>query len=195
LSDQGTTEALALSLAMSRMPFEAIYSSPRDRTWQTAHIIAQHHRVAVTAITAFDEMDCGEWTGKPFAQLQEDPRWRAYNSSRESAPVPGGESSPALRSRVIRGLTAIDHAHLGGTVLVITHAEVIRAIVLDALGWSADLWAAVQIDPASTTIVVRHDDVSTVCATNLSARALRLWTAQPPRKVLVRHQHPLPRSY
>ncbi len=195
LSDQGMEEALALSTAMSRIPLEAIYSSPRDRTWQTAHIIAQHHRVPVTAITAFDEVDCGTWTGKRFDELQQDPQWRAYNDRRESAVVPGGESAAMLRGRVTRGLSAIEHAHLGGTVLIVTHAEVIRAMVLDALGWSADLWASVRVDPASTSSIVRRQGKNAVRAINLSARALRLWTAPPQQRLRVRTQYPLPRAY
>jgi ribonuclease H / adenosylcobalamin/alpha-ribazole phosphatase len=195
LTDQGIEEALALSAAMSRIPLDAIYSSPRDRSWQTAHVIAQHHRVPVTAITAFDEMDCGAWTGKRFEELQEDPQWRAYNDSRETATVPEGESAPMLRRRVTRGLTLIEQAHLGGTVLIVTHVEVIRAIVLDALGWSADLWASVRVDPASTSSVVRREGATAVHAINLSTRALRFWTAPPQQRLRVRNQHPLPRAY
>lgn len=178
LSEKGWAEAQALTRALEFVRLEAVYSSPRDRARQTAAVIAAAHALNVRLTPSFDEMDFGDWTARSFADLGRDPRWRAFNESRASARVPGGESMSAVFGRTQDGLRAIERRHREGIVLVVSHAEVIRAILLEALGWSSDKWSRLPVDPASISIVTRKGPTlkPVVVAVNLTPDAFAAWS-------------------
>jgi probable phosphoglycerate mutase len=103
-----------------------------------------------------DELDMGAWSGCSFANLDGDPQWRLWNSQRSNASPPGGESMQALQHRVVDYLTHVADAYGNGEVVIVSHAEPIRAAVLHYLELSLDNYNNVQVAPASvTTILVR----------------------------------------
>src|ERR1044071_1374613 len=72
LNAEGKTQADKLALRLSQSRIAAIYSSPRERAWETAEPIARDHKLDICCSAALDEMDFGEWTGRPFPELESD---------------------------------------------------------------------------------------------------------------------------
>jgi broad specificity phosphatase PhoE len=164
LSDSGRQQAAMLSHELKDVSFEALYTSPRDRALETAAAIVAPHGFDAVIDHAFDELDFGDWTGLTFSALERDCRWRQFNEARASAAIPGGEAISAFTARVRRGVTSLARRHARGTVGIVTHAEVIRSMLLDVLGWPVSDWARLPIETGSITIVTCSKHGSRVSA-------------------------------
>jgi broad specificity phosphatase PhoE len=116
-------------------------------------------------VDALDEIDIGEWTGLSFAELDGDPRWQQWNTCRSVARCPGGETMGEVQARVLGHLAAASAAHPEGRLVLVSHADVIKAGLLHFLGRTLDGYAAIEIAPAG---------VSTVVVADGGARVLRM---------------------
>jgi broad specificity phosphatase PhoE len=96
-----------------------------------------------------DEIDFGEWRGRSFAELDADPRWAAWNAQRGTARPPGGEAMHEAQSRVLRWIGTLAETHGEGTVVAVSHADVIKAAVLAHLGLGLDAHHRLEVAPAS----------------------------------------------
>ena len=174
LSADGRRELVALAGALSRMSLAAVYSSPLERAVHTARPLAASRGLGIRIREDLTEVDFGAWTGKPFTELAQLPEWRAYNTHRATARVPGGEDASAVAARATSALDSIRLSHQGACVAVVTHAEVIRAALLSYLGLSLDLFHQFEIEPASVTSIVLSQGSARIRAINeCPAAALR----------------------
>jgi probable phosphoglycerate mutase len=105
----------------------------------------------VEIASGFDEIDMGRWTGAPFADLVSDGQWREWNERRGSTCPPGGETMAALQRRVIVHLEQLGDQ--SGTIVIVSHAEPIRAALMYYLGIPLDHFHSVAIDPASISTI------------------------------------------
>lgn len=128
-----------------------VESSPRRRAVETAHAIASAAGCEVQIAPSLDELDFGDWSGKTFAELQRDRAWRRWNEDRDESQTPAGVGIRALQGSVNRYLAALAETCAGATLVLVTHAEVIRSLVLHCLGAPASDYPRVAIDPASIT--------------------------------------------
>jgi broad specificity phosphatase PhoE len=130
-----------------------IVASPRRRAQQTAAAIAAVTDAETVIAHDIDEVDFGEWSGRTFVQLADDPGWRRWNEQRSSARTPAGESITDIQVRVLRHLHRLQEEYPGRSIVIVTHAEVIRAVVLHWLEASVDGYYRLVISPASWTRV------------------------------------------
>ncbi|HJP97169.1 MAG TPA: histidine phosphatase family protein [Rhodanobacteraceae bacterium] len=128
-----------------------VESSPRRRALETARAIAAAASCRLEIAASLDELDFGEWSGKSFAELEQDRAWRHWNENRDHARTPAGAGIRALQRSVGRHLAALAGPCAGATLVLVTHGEVIRSLVLHCLGAPASDYARVVIDPASVT--------------------------------------------
>jgi probable phosphoglycerate mutase len=128
-----------------------VQSSPQRRALQSAAIIASRCGCAVEIAWGFDEIDMGRWTGAAFTDLASDEHWRQWNERRGSARPPGGETMAALQRRVIDHLEQFGDQ--SGTIVIVSHAEPIRAALMYYLGIPLDRFHSVAVDPASISTI------------------------------------------
>lgn len=160
LSEAGRSQAARLGVALWADPIDAIVTSPLDRTRETANAIsaaALHGKPGVVVEEALTELDMGEWTGRALDSFGDDPAWRAWNSRRGSARIPGGETMREAQSRIVDRLRGLAGENDGRLIAVVTHSDIIRAIVAYVLGLSLDNMSRFDVDPASITRVVWGD--------------------------------------
>lgn len=151
LSAAGEEQARALGARLTSEPIAAIYSSPRERTLRTADAIARPHGFSVRTVGALDEVDLGDWTGKRIADLEGTPDFVRWNERRDTATPPGGEAMPAVADRAEAFASQAAARHEGETILLVSHADVIRALVCRVLGLTfANFWRF-DIGPASVS--------------------------------------------
>jgi broad specificity phosphatase PhoE len=131
-----------------------VQSSPQRRALQSASIVASYYGLPIEIVKAVDEIDCGDWTGRSFAELEHDPAWQQWNRRRGSSRPPNGESMQELQLRVVRHLDGIRGDLSDGAIVVVSHAEPIRAALLHYANIALDDFLSVAVDPAS---------VSTLC--------------------------------
>jgi broad specificity phosphatase PhoE len=157
LTECGRDQARRLAVRLSRESIAAVQSSPQQRARDTAAPIARALGVPLEIEDAVDEIDMGEWTGRSFEDLRTDPRWDFWNRARSLARVPGGESMIDVDRRVARHVERVCCARPDAKVVIVSHAEVIRAAVLRSLGLSLDSFARIEISPASvSTLAIGH---------------------------------------
>lgn len=128
-----------------------IEASPRRRTRQTAAAIAARFDCEVRSRAELDEIDFGRWSGQPFAELENDPEWRRWNTERGKASTPTGETIVDVQERASTLLASLAREHPDRTIVVVSHCEIIRSLVLFCLGASPNRYDALAIDPASIT--------------------------------------------
>ncbi|MDX1224106.1 histidine phosphatase family protein [Sinorhizobium medicae] len=158
LGAAGREQAQRLSARLSDQGIRAIYASPRKRTQQTAEAIAAVSDVSEVLTTeALDEVDFGEWSGKTFDVLDEDPHWRRWNAVRSLVRAPGGETMLDVQSRAVGLVAALAQRHGQEKIVLVSHADVIKTVVCHVLGLSADAWPRFDIAPASISVVAMGD--------------------------------------
>jgi broad specificity phosphatase PhoE len=147
----GREEADHLPARLARQPVETIYCSPLERAISTAMPLARARPLTIRVEPDLHEVDFGEWTGLTFPALERLPAWQHFNAHRATAPVPGGETAVVAQARILRALDRIRAAHGGETVIVVSHADMIRYALLHAAGRSLDDVHTLTITPASVT--------------------------------------------
>jgi len=154
LDERGQAQATALAERLAEVPVTAIVSSPLERCQETAAALAAGREVAVQTDDRLGECQYGDWTGQELKKLAKDPLWKVVQAHPSAAAFPGGE---ALRDTQARAVGAVrDHnARLGddATWIAVSHGDVIKSLVADALGLHLDLFQRIQIDPCSLTVV------------------------------------------
>ena len=151
LSEEGRRQAYSLNRRLGTRRVTGIYTSPSQRARETAEIVAERIGLTPEVTTRLDEINFGSWTGRTFSQLDADPGWRYWNEARSRARPPGGETMGEAQARALRFISEAHRARPGSTIVMVTHAEIIRAVVLHCLAWPLDAWAGVDIAPASVT--------------------------------------------
>jgi len=155
LDDRGRQQAAALGERLLPVPVAAIVASPLERCQETAVALAAGREgPTVDTDERLGECRYGDWTGQELKKLAKDPLWKVVQAHPSAAAFPGGE---ALRDTQNRAVDAVrDHnARLGddATWIAVSHGDVIKAIVADALGVHLDMFQRLQIDPCSLTVI------------------------------------------
>jgi len=127
----------------------AVVSSPMERTMETAKILACARGLNVEIDSRFNEFDFGEWTGKSFAELSNHTLWAEYNRYRSIHRAPGGESLIEVQGRAWKGVQALCGGFPEATLAIVSHADVIRSVLMLALGIPLDNLLRLDIPPAS----------------------------------------------
>jgi probable phosphoglycerate mutase len=153
LSVAGQDQAAQLAERLRALPIRAVYTSPLARTRETADALAARLGLAAVPVDGFVEIDYGEWTGRRWEKLHGDARWAAWNTFRSSTEVPGGERMLAVQLRAVAALQILCREHPDQMVAVVSHGDVIKAVVAHYLGVHLDLFHRIEIGLASVSIV------------------------------------------
>ena len=92
--------------------------------------------------------------GQSLATLAKDPLWKTVQAHPSAARFPGGESMAQMSARAVSAVRARNASLSGDSVwLAVTHGDIIKAILADALGMHLDAFQRIVVDPASLSIV------------------------------------------
>jgi probable phosphomutase (TIGR03848 family) len=151
LNDKGKAEAARLAELLAEVPLATIYSSPLERTIETAQPIADAHGLSVQVREGLGEAQYGKWTGKSLKKLRKHKLWPVVQVYPSGARFPGGESMREIQARIVAELDTIRDTHLGQTVAAVSHSDPIKMAVAHYLGLPLDLFQRLNIEPASVT--------------------------------------------
>lgn len=155
LSVNGEAQAHDLAAHFARHEtISAIHCSPRERARQTAEIIGERVGARVQVVDALDEIDFGTWTGRSFDELERDPDWRAWNRARATTRPPKGETMAEATARAAGHLDALIARGWSGTLLCVSHCDIIRGVVARYLGLGLDRVLAFDVDPGSISTLL-----------------------------------------
>ena len=189
LDDVGRTQAQATAERLAAVPLVGVVSSPLERCKQTAAAIvaAQEGRPRRSTERGITECDYGDWQGQALKSLAKEPLWKVVQTQPSAAAFPGGESLTAMQARAVAAVrrhdAAVEAEHGPGAVWVaVSHGDIIKSLLADALGMHLDLFQRLHVDPASVSIV-RYTTVRPfVLASNTHAGDLSWLKPAPARK-------------
>ena len=153
LDDHGRVQAEGAAQRLAAIPLKAIYASPLARTAETAQIVAAPHGLEVRHDDGLLEVEYGDWTDRPLRPLTRTKRWPVIQTRPSLVAFPGGESIRAAQLRAVDAVERIVAGHKTGAVAVVSHADVIKAVVSFYLGQPLDLFQRLHISPASVTVL------------------------------------------
>ncbi|WP_114592925.1 histidine phosphatase family protein [Euzebya pacifica] len=153
LSEKGRHQAEATRDHLAAVDYHAIYASPLPRTTETAEIIAKPHRKKVRAAEGMIEVDYGRWTDRPLKPLFKNKLWPVIQQTPSLVTFPDGESIRAAQERAVTAIEQIATRHDKRTVAVVSHADIIKAVVAFYVGMPLDTFQRLVISPASVTVL------------------------------------------
>jgi probable phosphomutase (TIGR03848 family) len=158
LDDTGEGQARALAERLGIVPLTAVVTSPLERTRQTTDLMlgGREEQVAVHVDDRVGECRYGDWTGGSLKTLAKEPMWSVVQAHPSAAVFPGAEGE-SLANMQHRAVTAVRewNERLGADAIyaVVSHGDVIKAILADALGMHLDQFQRLRVDPCSVSIV------------------------------------------
>jgi len=158
LSEKGIEQAAVVAERIATLrDVHAIYTSPLERTRETAAPIARARGLRAKADRGLLEADIGDWTGMELKTVSRKEEWKQVQRYPSGFRFPGGESFTEMLARAAGAVDRIQLDHRGQTVVVVSHADVIKAVVAHALGVHLDLMQRVSIAPCSVSAVAFSD--------------------------------------
>ena len=155
LSDLGKDQAEKVASYLSSLnSVNAVYSSPMERTLETAKPIAKAFGKRVRKHEGLIEADFGKWTGRKLSELRKLNDWEKVQKNPSLFRFPGGESFMEMQSRMVSTVTNICENHRGEIVVAVSHADTIKAFLTAALGTPLDLFQRLHISPCSVSPVI-----------------------------------------
>ncbi|MGQ0848263.1 MAG: histidine phosphatase family protein [Actinomycetota bacterium] len=153
LTDEGRAMAESVADQLGRVRLAAIYASPLERTRQTADAIARVQRREVRNHDGLLEIDYGQWSGRSLRSLYPLKSWRMVMHYPSRVRFPGGESLAAAQARAVATCEELAARHRRQTIGLVTHADVIKAVVSHYLGQPLDLFGRLAVAPASVSVL------------------------------------------
>ncbi len=157
LSAEGVSQAGEVADRLRASGLAAVYSSPLERARETAAPIAARAGLEVRIEPLLDEVEFGDWTGVAFDDLHQDARWADWNRERSRHRPPGGETIQEAQARVAAWAADAAARHPGQTIAAVSHADIVKALVLHILHAPIDRIHGFDVDPASITRIEALD--------------------------------------
>ncbi|MGH3356661.1 MAG: histidine phosphatase family protein [Nocardioidaceae bacterium] len=160
LDEVGSTQAAQVGQRLSELPLSRLVSSPLVRCRQTGAAIVSRQSAPPEERTDSSITECGygSWTGEPLKNLARHPLWKTVQSQPSAVTFPDGEAMQQMQARAVAGVRRHDaevEAEHGPDALwvAVSHGDVIKAVLADALGLHLDLFQRIVVDPGSVSVV------------------------------------------
>jgi len=176
LDQIGRDQAALTGDRLAAVPLVQVVTSPLERCQQTAqHILdRQSGSLGLTVEADLTECDYGQWQGRTLVDLATEALWATVQSQPSAVVFPGGESMAGMQARAVAAIrrhdAAVEAEHGPGAVwAAVSHGDIIKSVLADALGTHLDLFQRIDVGPASVSIVRYGASRPTVHATNTEA--------------------------
>ncbi len=183
LDETGREQAARVGERLAAVPLAAVVSSPLERCRETAKalVAAQPVRPRSTTDRGLVECDYGDWQGRKLSELARLKLWKSVQRHPAGVTFPGGESMADMSARAVAAVRRHDAAvrDAAGAEAVwaaVSHGDLVKAILADALGLHLDQFQRIHVDPASVSVIRYTPDAAYVLQTNTHAGDLS-WLA------------------
>ncbi len=173
LDEVGRDQAARAGERLAAVPLAGVVSSPLERCRETSGLILAHQDSSLVSSVDADitECDYGAWQGRSLSDLAQEKLWSVVQSQPSAAVFPDGESMATMQARSVAAIRRHD-AHFesqfgpGAVWVAVSHGDIIKSILADALGMHLDLFQRISVGPASVSIVRYGLHRPNVIATN-----------------------------
>jgi probable phosphoglycerate mutase len=156
LNEVGQQQAHHLADYLKRIKLNAVYSSPLERTVETARPIAQGQGLNVIKREGLGEVHYGKWQGRTLKSLKKLKYWQVIQRSPSLARFPEGESFPEAQARIVADLEALRAEHSGkkDVIACVSHSDMIKLALAHYMGLPLDLFQRLIVQPASISTLI-----------------------------------------
>lgn len=174
LNQVGRSQAHQLAQNLKLLPIRAVYSSPLERTMETAAPLAAELNLPIQVQDGLLEIDYGRWQGRTYKQLKHTNLWKILHYEPSRVRFPGGETLEEAQCRLVTSLENIAGWHMDqDLVACFTHADAIRLAVAHFLKMQLDDFHRLTIHPTGVTAIELGSDSTRLIYLN------QTWSAQP----------------
>ncbi|AXK40534.1 histidine phosphatase family protein [Crenobacter cavernae] len=146
-------EYLPAGMTLDALSFERVLVSPARCARETAAALS----LTATVDSALRELDYGDWQGRSLKEIvRDDPEGLQHWLADPATAPHRGESIEALARRVVDRLK--NPVHFPGCTLLVTHASVIKVLLLEAVGAPLTAFSSVDVAPLSRVALTAFKD-------------------------------------
>lgn len=149
LNEEGRRQAQKAADYLAAFPIRAIFSSPLERTCETAVPLAEKLNLTVSTQDFLREIDFGDFQGEG-EEIFTSPIWRMFFDRPSATRFPNGENLSEAQVRVVQGINKIcEEREDNEQIVCVAHCEILRLVVAHAINLPLDCFHSLTIDPAS----------------------------------------------
>ncbi len=155
LDNIGYTQANRLSSRLSRLDIASIYTSPLQRAYTTACIVAKPLNLEPKVLGDLIEINLGDWEGLHMDEVRRrwPDFWQRININPSDTAVPNGESLAQVYERAVRALQVVVDENRDKQAIIVTHGAVVGVLVAHVLGVPAGINQRLRTNTASLTVI------------------------------------------
>lgn len=155
LNELGKAQAQALGERLATLKIHAIYSSPLERTVETAQAILDHHpHLTLHLREDIGEVRYGAWEGQALSDLRKQKLWYNVQHYPSRVQFPDGETMRGAQARAVDAIEQLYRQHPRQMVVVVSHSDIIKMIAAHYLGMHLDQFQRINISPAAITTLM-----------------------------------------
>lgn len=158
LNENGRQQAEDAAVRLKEVKIDALYSSPVTRCMETAEYISKSHNLPIQQLPEVGEVRYGEWEGKKIKKLAKKKIWGVVQFFPSRMRFPEGEALREVQFRAIQALEVLSQKHKDETIVVCSHADLIKLVLAHYLGVHMDLFQRIVISPASVSVISLPDN-------------------------------------
>jgi probable phosphomutase (TIGR03848 family) len=193
----GQQQAADLGRRLAGVPLATVACSPLRRCRQTAQALQAARAAPVPLAIEQGLIECGygDWTGRKLSEVSKEKLWATVQQHPSAVRFPGGESMTEMSSRAVTAVHSWDArlaAEHGDHAVwaAVSHGDVIKAVLADALGIHLDAFQRILVDPASVSVVRYTPNRPYVATMNSTTTDLAEMFRPPAKKGRNRHSRP-----
>ncbi|MCW2780788.1 MAG: Phosphoglycerate mutase [Marmoricola sp.] len=158
LDETGIAQAKAAAERLTGLDLAAAVTSPLERCRETAKILLAESTTKLQTDRGLNECDYGDWAGQQLQHLVKDKLWKNVQTNPAGTRFPGGESMAEMAARAVAAVRDWDagvDAEVGPEAvwLAVSHGDIIKSVLADALGMHLDLFQRIVVEPASLSVI------------------------------------------
>ena len=153
LSEKGRTQAQELATRLGELKVKELRVSPLQRCIETIDPwVSTKSRIRRIEDHGITEVDYGKWSGRTLRSLSREKLWKIVQENPSRVFFPDGEGIANMQARAIESMHLALSSTGTGAVVMVSHGDVIKALVAANLGMRLDDFQRIIIDPASVTV-------------------------------------------
>lgn len=156
LTEIGIKNAVALGAALEEIPFDAVFSSPSERTVHTSKLIVGNQAIPFYLEQKLREINMGDWEGRTQSEVEESDgdAFHSFWNTPHLYNAKTGENFVEVQHRAVEAINEIKNAHQSGNILLVTHTVVIKCLLAYFKNLPLEkLWEPPYIHDTSLTVI------------------------------------------
>lgn len=153
LSEKGRAQAQELVTRLGALKVKEIRISPLQRCLETIDPwLSTKSKIRRVEDHGITEVDYGTWSGRTLRSLSREKLWKMVQENPSRVFFPDGEGMANMQARAIHSMHSGISSSGNGAIVMVSHGDVIKALVAANLAMRLDDFQRIMIDPASITV-------------------------------------------